>query len=149
MGLLLSETIPGIEGTFFITQRMEVVGGGEGWGGGFKGGYVYMAQSRAMHSNQLRNRKLYDMSAQLSTNYQDNEKQNTSFSTKSKRMTQKYFSATQLVISCHAARYYPGIPNQTSSRYAGFQIYETRNVLLKDLVPDSLAKNLTDLCTAL
>lgn len=41
-----------------------------------------MAQSRAMHSNQLRNRKLYDMSAQLSANYQDNEKQNISFSTK-------------------------------------------------------------------
>ena len=108
-----------------------------------------MAQSRAMHSNQLRNRKLYDMSAQLSTSYQDNEKQNISFSTKSKEMAQKYFSATQLVISRHAALYYAGILKESSSRYAEFRIYETWNVLLKDLVLDSQAKKLTDLCTAL
>lgn len=38
-----------------------------------------MAQSRAMHPTQLRKRKLDDMSAQLSTNYQDNEKQNIFF----------------------------------------------------------------------
>lgn len=61
-------------------------------------------------------------------------------------MTKKYFSATQLVISRHAALYYAGIPKQTSSRYAEFQIYETWNVLLKGLVLDSLAKKLTDLC---
>lgn len=68
-----------------------------------------MAQSRAMHWKQLRNRKLYDMSAQLSTKYQGNEKQNISVSTKSKEITQKYFSATQLVISCRAAPCYAGI----------------------------------------
>lgn len=83
-----------------------------------------MAQRRAMHSNQLRNRKLYDMSAQLSTNYQDNEKQNISFSAKSKGMTQKYFSATQIVISHRAALPVLCWHTQSSSRYAEFQIYK-------------------------
>lgn len=98
-----------------------------------------MAPSRAMNSNRLRNRKPYDMSAQLSANYHDNHKQNIFFLFfPHKDMTQKYFSATQLVISLPAAPDYSGIPKQSSSRYAEFQIYEKWNVLLKDLGLDSL-----------
>jgi len=102
-----------------------------------------------MRSNQLRNRKPCDMSAQLSTNYQDNEKQSISFSTKSKEMPQKHFSATQLILSRRAAPYYAGTAKQSSPRYAEFWIYETQNVFLKGLAVDSLAKKLTDLCSAL
>lgn len=48
---------------------------------------------------QLRKRKLDDMSAQLSTNYQDNEKQNISIFF----FPQRDDTKTRLVISCRAA----------------------------------------------
>lgn len=54
------------EGTFFTTQKKEGLGGG---------GDVFFYKGLCLHGteqshafNQLRNRKLYDMSAQLSSN---------------------------------------------------------------------------------
>lgn len=96
-----------------------------------------------MHWKQLRNRKPYDMSAQLSTNYQDNEKQSISFS---RGMAQKYFSATQTALS-RAAPCCASVPKVGSSRSAAIWTDEPWNVPLEDFVLDSLAKKLTAPCT--